>query len=90
MIKRIHINQHVIRANRKTGATDPCVTVKLGNGQNHYGHEVEIHGPSRVVYRPHKPLSCGAHVWVETESPVTVFESVDYEDGSGMIDTRIE
>jgi len=33
---------------------------------------VLIHGPSRVVYSPDKPLSCGAKVWVETESLVEV------------------
>jgi hypothetical protein len=27
---------------------------------NRYAHEVIIHGPSRVVYRPDCPLACGA------------------------------
>jgi hypothetical protein len=39
--------------------------------KNTYCHEVYIHGPSKVVYSPHQPLSCGAHVWVETEAEVT-------------------
>jgi len=29
-------------------------------------------GPSRVVYSPDKPLSCGAKVWVETEAEVKI------------------
>jgi hypothetical protein len=45
------------------------LTVKQGR-KNTYAHEVEILGPSRVVYSPEKPLSCGARVWVETESEV--------------------
>jgi len=67
---RIHVNQHVVRANNKTGATDPPLTIKQGR-KNTPAHEVEIHGPSTVVYRPDKPLSCGARVWVETESEIT-------------------
>lgn len=71
MRKRIHINQHVIRANHKTGANDPPITVKTYSA-NCYGHEVRIEGPSTVVYSPTKALSCGARVWVETEAEVIV------------------
>ena len=69
MKTRIHVNQHVIKRNAKTGETEPVLTVKQGR-KNTYAHEVEILGPSRVVYSPEKPLSCGARVWVETESAV--------------------
>jgi len=69
MKKRIHINQHVIRANKKNGTTDPVITVKT-NKQNFYADRVEIRGASNVVYSPNKPLSCGARVWIETEAPV--------------------
>ena len=31
-----------------------------------------IKGDSKVVYRPDKPLSCGAKVWIETEGEVEV------------------
>ena len=33
-------------------------------------HEVKINGPSKVIYSPDKPLTCGAKVWIETESEV--------------------
>ena len=39
---------------------------------NRYAHEVEIKGDSRIVYSPDKPLSCGAHVWIETQAEVEV------------------
>ena len=68
----IHVNQHVVKRNSKTGEREPCLTVKQGANRNTYVHEVEIAGPSRVVYRPDKPLSCGAKVWIETESEVTL------------------
>lgn len=69
----IHVNQHVIKANRKEGRTDPVLTVKTYKS-NTYAHEVAIHGPSRVVYSPDNPLSCGAHVWIETQSTVEIIE----------------
>ena len=65
----IHVNQHVIKRNSKTGEREPTLTVKQGR-KNTYASEVEIHGPSKVVYSPDKPLSCGAKVWIETESEV--------------------
>jgi hypothetical protein len=68
-VTRIHVNQHRVRANAKHGTTDPVLTVKRG-GTNTYCHEVEINGPSRVVYSPERPLSCGARVWIETTAPV--------------------
>lgn len=71
-VKRIHVNSHRIRANAKNGTDDPVVTVRQGSRIIGYAHEVTIHGPSAVVYRPDKPLSCGAKVWIETESEVTL------------------
>ena len=59
MKKYIHINQHVIKRNNKQ-------TYK----NNQYAYEVSVTGPCKVVYRPDKPLSCGAKVWIETESEV--------------------
>ena len=70
MKKRIHINQHVIRANKKNGTDDPCITVKTSK-QNIYANRVDIHGASTVVYSPDKPLSCGARVWIETDATVS-------------------
>ena len=72
MKKRIHINQHVIRANKKNGTNDPAITVKTYK-RNIYAHRVEIDGPSSVVYSPDKPLSCGARVWIETDATVAAF-----------------
>jgi len=78
MNKKIHINQHVIRANKKNGTNDPVITVKTSKS-NTYASEVEILGSSKLVYRPDKPLSCGAKVWIETTSKVIL-------DGANTID----
>ena len=67
----IHVNQHVIRANNKSGERDPVLTVKTYKS-NTYAHRVTINGPAEVVYSPDKPLSCGARVWIETEAEVTI------------------
>ena len=69
MKTKIHVNQHVIRSNKKHGKKEPVLTVKTYKS-NTYAHEVEINGPSKVIYSPDKPLSCGARVWIETKSEV--------------------
>mgnify|MGYP005836914295 CR=1 FL=1 len=65
----IHVNQHVIRRNHNTGEREPPLTCKTYKS-NDYAVEVEIAGPCKVIYRPDKPLKCGARVWIETESDV--------------------
>ena len=71
MKKKIHVNMHVIRRNQKTGEREPVITVKTYK-TNTYAHDVEILGPSKVIYSPDKPLSCGARLWIETDSEVMV------------------
>ena len=75
MLKRIHINQHNIKHNGKEpNDIMPVITVKLSNGQNHYGYNVEILGESTVHYKPKEPLPCGAKVWIETDAPVILYD----------------
>jgi hypothetical protein len=69
----IHVNQHVIKSNRKNKVEEPVLTVKTYKS-NTYAHEVNIKGDSKVVYSPDKPLSCGAHVWIETQSEVEIIK----------------
>lgn len=71
MKTRIHVNQHIIKSNSKTGANEPVLTIK-DYTQNRYATEVNILGSSKVVYSPDKPLSCGAKVWIETEAEVEI------------------
>ena len=58
---------HVIRSNQKNNTDDPPLTVKTYK-ENQKAKEVLINGPSKVVYSPEKPLSCGARVGVECDS----------------------
>ncbi len=71
MKTRIHVNQHKIRSNKKNNLNEPVITVKTSKS-NTYAHEVKIKGPSKIIYSPDKPLSCGAKVWIETESEVII------------------
>ena len=58
MKKRIHINQHIIKSNNKTGKRAKVITVKTYNS-NTYANKVEIKGPSEIVYSPSKPCHAG-------------------------------
>ena len=78
MLTRIHINQHVIKANWQHGRNDPVITVKQGK-KNTYCHSVEVLGPSKVVYRPLCPLSCGDRVWIETRAEVVIGMATERE-----------
>ena len=80
MKKYIHVNQNVIKSNLKKQRLDPefidvepTITIKEGK-KNTYCHEVEILGPSKVVYGigGKQILSCGARVVIETESDVKI------------------
>lgn len=68
-IARIHVNQHVIKANAKNGENNPIFTIKQG-GSNTYAHNVKVKGEMELVYSPDKPLSCGAKVWIETRGDI--------------------
>ena len=68
----------MIKKNNKTGNREPVLTCKTYKS-NDYGHEVVIFDENgkeaaRVVYRPDKPLSCGARVWIETKNEIQVLD----------------
>ena len=70
----VHVNQHKIKANNKKGTREPVLTVKTYK-DNRYAHTAVIRDEAgrevaRIVYRPDKPLSCGAHCWIETQLTV--------------------
>lgn len=77
MKTKIHVNQHHILSNISRGTDLPVITVKRGK-ENIYCNEVEILGPSKIVYCGSgkiKPLlSCGARVVIETESEVNIIK----------------
>ena len=74
-IARIHVNQHVIKANAKNGESNPIFTIKQG-GKNTYAHNVKVKGEMELVYSPDKPLSCGAKVWIETRGEIELDKKI--------------
>ena len=75
-IARIHVNQHVIKANAKSGDRNPVFTIKQG-GKNTYATRVKVVGEMELVYSPDKPLSCGAKVWIETRGDIELDKPSD-------------
>jgi hypothetical protein len=67
----IHVNQHIIKANKKNSTNNPVLTIKTYKS-NIYANEIEILGNSKIVYSPNNPLSCGAKVWIETHSEIII------------------
>ena len=90
-IARIHVNQHVIKANAKYGENNPVFTIKQG-GKNTYAYNVKVVGEMELVYSPDKPLSCGAKVWIETRGDIELDKSSDTKDltNDKLSDTKEE
>jgi hypothetical protein len=39
------------------------------------GFQLQIYGPSKIVYQPENPLQNGVVLWIETDAPVLLDES---------------
>ncbi len=63
-IKRIVVNRHKIRS----GDPKP-LSIQTSKGPVAASH-ILVTGPSAIVFRPERPLKCGARVWIETISGV--------------------
>jgi len=76
-IKRIHVNGHIIKANKKEGRNDPVITVK--------DYQANRKGRRAVGYCPccgehafelkqdfDSPMKSGAVTWIETKADVEV------------------
>ena len=74
-IKRIQVDK--IRIQRKLPG--PVLTVQTSKGSIK-GSEVEMVGPTRLVYHPEKPLNCGAKAWIETKGEVIIHDPETKED----------
>lgn len=61
---RVSVNGHKIRQNLKDGRRRRIFRVER-KGKVTYRNSVAIPAGARLVYRPEKPLSCGARAWIE-------------------------
>jgi hypothetical protein len=70
-IKRIHVNQHIIKANRKNGSNDAVLTIKT-TSDNIKANHIMIGDNVRLCYAPESPLACGATIWIETTEEINI------------------
>lgn len=71
---RIHVNQHIIKSNRKTGRRDPVLTIK-DYKNNRRALRARVTGTVDIIYDPDHPLDCGAVCWIETKDKVKVVKT---------------
>ena len=78
----IHVNQYVIKFNKKYGADLPPYRVQNGRSDQRarYCRKVIWNGPSETVYSPNDPLRCGAQIWIETNTEPTLVDECFFSD----------
>lgn len=81
----IHVNRSHISLNRKDGGDRPVYTIKQ-KGRTIYAREVEILGPSRLVYSEEQ-LSCGANAWITTQAELNLIDPMTFQEA--RVDTRL-
>lgn len=63
----IHVYKNQIGKKDDNGYYLPAILVKnVPEVDDYEAHEVYIYGPSKIVYRPDRPYSSGAKLWIET------------------------
>ena len=78
----IHVNRQHIAMNAKDGILRPVYTIKQGS-KTFYGREVEIQGPSKMVYDGSQ-LKCGARAWIETDAPVKIIDQMTFKEARNL------
>lgn len=71
IIKRIHVNGAMIRANKAEDLNEPCFTVKCRDG-NYYCRRFTAERLAGIQNFQQR-LPSGAVVWLETTSAVTLY-----------------
>ena len=70
----LHVNRHTIAHNRKNKTTAPPLIARTYKGTTYSSGFDLVDQDGRVVarfvYRPDRPLSCGAVAWIETDLEV--------------------
>jgi len=73
--------------NASDGGNRPVYTIKLNNGTTRYAREVEILGPSKMVYDG-RQLRCGARAWIETHADLNLIDEMSFQEARE--DTQLE
>lgn len=78
MKKIIHVNRQHIAMNAKDQGNRPVYTIKMG-GKTRYAREVEILGPSKLIYSGAQ-LACGARAWIETDAELKLVDEMSFQE----------
>ena len=70
-IKRIHVNQNLLR--RAMKGEDVCPYTVQYKGKSHPCKRWTAAGEFEGVNAIHKPLSCGARLYVQTTGPMVLY-----------------
>jgi hypothetical protein len=81
----IHVNRQHIAMNANDGGNRPVYTIKLNNGTTRYAREVEILGPSKMVYNGTQ-LRCGARAWIETDAELNLIDEMSFQEARAAIE----
>lgn len=83
MKQLLHVAQCAIAANRKDGGFRAPIITRNYKGSER-AHEVELVVDGKVVgkfiYSPHKPLPCGARLWLESDSDVLELRPIIFDE----------
>lgn len=76
IIKRLHVNQHVIRENLKTGDDQPVCSAQTSRGvvRGRKIHIIDSAGNvvATLLQAMDAPLGCGARVYIDTQAEIRV------------------
>lgn len=72
----IHVNRQHIAMNANDGGNRPVYTIKEGK-VTRYAREVEIQGPSKLVYNGSQ-LHCGARAWIECDCDIVLVDEMTF------------
>jgi hypothetical protein len=64
---RVTVNRHIVKANEKHGRSDPPFSILRSGQPVERAKRIKLIGDPELVYRPEKPLKCGARVWLEAK-----------------------
>jgi hypothetical protein len=74
-LTRIHVNGQALRNNRDN---KPVFVVRSSGGRIRHATQVEIRGPSKLVYNRKRPMPAHAKnydrpvAWIQTQAPVLI------------------
>lgn len=81
----IHVNRQHIAKNANDGGNRPVYTIKLNTGKTRYAREVEILGPSKMVYNGSQ-LRCGARSWIETNAELNLVDEMSWAEAKDAVE----